>query len=253
MSQPKLAPFAKAAIAADAISGKILFAKHPFRRLPPASMTKIMTLLLAMEKLQHRKIKWTDRVTASKHASSIKGSRIFLRPGDHIQVRDLLLGIALASGNDAAIALAEHIAGTEAAFVKLMNDKATSLGLRNTHFVNVHGLDHRDHYSCANDMLAISRALLRYQGILKITGLKFATIQKENHYKRLKNTNTLLGNYRGVDGLKTGTTLKAKYCLTATAKKGDTRLIAIVMGEPSAKHRDREVVEILDFSFSKRN
>ncbi|MFB6364388.1 D-alanyl-D-alanine carboxypeptidase family protein [Paenibacillus elgii] len=251
MIRKKYARFAKSAIVANANTGKILFKKHPFKKLPPASMTKIMTLLLAMEKLQHGKIKVTDRVTVSRRATLTIGSSLFLRPGEVLKLWDLLKGIALVSGNDATVALAEHIAGTEAQFVKLMNNKAKVLGLVNTHFVNSHGLDRKNHFSCAYDMLIMSKKLLRHKKILKLTALKYARIRR-NHRRRmkLKNTNTLLGNYRGVDGLKTGTTPKAKYCLTATVKRRGTRVIAIVMGEPTARKRNREVVELLDFSLS---
>ncbi|MCZ8515656.1 D-alanyl-D-alanine carboxypeptidase [Paenibacillus filicis] len=247
----KYAQFAKSAIAANVDTGKILFKKHPFKKLPPASMTKIMTLLLAMERLRYGKMKVTDRVTVSRHAASTRGSSLFLRPGEVLQLWDLLKGIVLVSGNDAAVTLAEHMAGTEASFVKLMNNKAKALGLANTHFVNSHGMDHKNHFSCAYDMLIMSKTLLRHKKILKLTALRYARIQSNRRRRMmLKNTNTLLGSYRGVDGLKTGTTPKAKYCLTATAKRQNARVIAIVMGEPTARKRNRELIELLDFALS---
>ncbi len=249
----KYAKFAKSAIAVHLNTGNILFQKHPFKKLPPASMTKMMTLLLAMEMLQQGKIKTSDLVKVSKHAASTEGSSLFLKPGEVMPLRNLLKGIVLVSGNDATVALAEHMAGTEANFVKLMNNKAKTLGLVNTHFVNVHGLDHKDHFSCAYDMFIIAKSLLRHQRILKLTSLKYATIPRNSQTRMmLKNTNTLLGKYRGVDGLKTGTTDKAKYCLTATAKKQGTRVVAVVMGEPTVRKRDKEMAGLLDLSLQRR-
>lgn len=217
---PKLAEQASSAIVIEQDTGKVLFDKNPNEKLPPASMTKIMTMLLIMEQVEKGKLKLTDKVRASEHAASMGGSQIFLEPGEEMTVNEMLKGIAIASGNDASVAVAEHIAGSEEGFVNMMNKKAKDLGLKNTHFQNPTGLPAKDHYSTANDMAIMARELMKYPLIRKYTG-KYEDYLREDTDKKfwLVNTNKLVRFYPGVDGVKTGFTTEAKYCLTASAQK----------------------------------
>lgn len=179
-----------------------------------------MTMLLIMEQVEKGKLKLTDKVRASEHAASMGGSQIFLEPGEEMTVNEMLKGIAIASGNDASVAVAEHIAGSEEGFVNMMNKKAKDLGLKNTHFQNPTGLPAKDHYSTANDMAIMARELMKYPLIRKYTG-KYEDYLREDTDKKfwLVNTNKLVRFYPGVDGVKTGFTTEAKYCLTASAEK----------------------------------
>lgn len=217
---PKLAEEASSAIVIEQDTGKVLFEKSPNEKLPPASMTKIMTMLLIMEQVEKGKLKLEDKVRASEHAASMGGSQIFLEPGEEMTVNEMLKGIAIASGNDASVAVAEHIAGSEEGFVNMMNKKAKDLGLKNTHFQNPTGLPAKDHYSTAYDMSIMAKELMKYPLIRKYTG-KYEDYLRENTEKKfwLVNTNKLVRFYPGVDGVKTGFTTEAKYCLTASAEK----------------------------------
>jgi D-alanyl-D-alanine carboxypeptidase (penicillin-binding protein 5/6) len=227
-----------------------LFDKNPNEKLPPASMTKIMTMLLIMEQVEKGKLKLTDKVRASEHAASMGGSQIFLEPGEEMTVNEMLKGIAIASGNDASVAVAEHIAGSEEGFVNMMNKKAKDLGLKNTHFQNPTGLPAKDHYSTANDMAIMARELMKYPLIRKYTG-KYEDYLREDTDKKfwLVNTNKLVRFYPGVDGVKTGFTTEAKYCLTASAEKNGMRVISVVMGAPTSKERNNQVTKLLDYAF----
>ncbi|MNW36110.1 D-alanyl-D-alanine carboxypeptidase DacF precursor [compost metagenome] len=246
-----LAENSKSAILIDADTGTVIFEKKSHEKLPPASITKIMTMLLTMEAIDKGKLKLTDKVTASEYASSMGGSQIFLEPGEQMTVDELLKGVAMASGNDASVALAEKIAGTEKNFVKMMNDRARQLGLKDTHFENCNGLPVENHYSSAHDIAMISRELLKYEGITKYTGSYQDYLRKETEKPFwLVNTNKLVRFYSGADGLKTGYTSEARFCLAATAKRDGLRLIAVVLGEPNTKTRNSEVSAMFDYAFS---
>jgi D-alanyl-D-alanine carboxypeptidase (penicillin-binding protein 5/6) len=235
-------------------TGKILYENNSHEKIPPASMTKIMSLLLIMENIDKGSIKWNDMVPISKNASSMGGSQILLEENEEMSVKDLVKGISIASGNDAVVAMAEHIAGSEENFVNMMNSKAKSLGLKDTHFVNCHGLDADNHYSSAYDMAHMAKELLNHKEILKFTSI-YETYLREKTDKKiwLVNTNKLVRFKKGVDGLKTGYTKTAGYCLTATMQKNGMRLISTVMGEPDASTRNQEVSNMLDYGFSQYN
>lgn len=246
-----LATNAKSALIMEASTGKIIFEKNIHERYAPASMTKMMSLLLIMENIEEGKLSWDEEITTSAHASSMGGSQIFLQVGEKMSVRDLIRGIAIASGNDATVALAEKIGGTEEGFVKMMNDKAKALGLKNTNFKNAVGLDEENHYSSAYDMAVIASNLVKHEKILEYTGTYEGYLREGTERKFwLVNTNKLVRFYQGVDGLKTGYTNEAGYCLTATAKKDNMRLITVVMGYPTANQRNSETSAMLDYGFN---
>lgn len=254
VSAQEIAPSAKSSIIMEQSTGKILYENNSHEKIPPASMTKIMSLLLIMENIDKGSIKWNDMVTISKNASSMGGSQILLEENEEMSVKDLVKGISIASGNDAVVAMAEHIAGSEENFVNMMNSKAKSLGLKDTHFVNCHGLDADNHYSSAYDMAHMAKELLNHKEILKFTSI-YETYLREKTDKKiwLVNTNKLVRFKKGVDGLKTGYTKTAGYCLTATMQKNGMRLISTVMGEPDASTRNQEVSNMLDYGFSQYN
>lgn len=241
----------KSAILIERDTGKVLYEKNSNERLPPASMTKIMTMLLIMQAIDQGKLRWNEKIRTSEYAASMGGSQIFLEPGEEMTAKQMLEGIAIGSGNDAAVAMAERIAGSEPAFVDMMNKKAKELGLNNTHFKNTTGLPVSGHYSTAHDMAIMARELLKYPEITNFTG-KYESYLRENTDKKfwLVNTNKLVRFYPGVDGLKTGFTSDAKYCLTATAKRNGMRVIAVVFGAPTSKERNAQVSKMLDYAFS---
>jgi len=248
---PDLAPNATSAILMDADSGTILFEKNSHAALPPASITKIMTMLLVVEAIDSNKLAMTDLVRTSENAAKMGGSQIFLEVGEEMTVEEMLKGVAMASGNDASVALAEKIAGTEAAFVELMNKRAKELGMENTNFMNSNGLPEANHYSSAYDIALVSRELMKHETILKFTG-KYQDYLRKNSEKPfwLVNTNKLVRFYPGADGIKTGYTSEAKFCLSATAARDGMRVIAVIMGAPSTKVRNAEVSQMLDFAFN---
>ncbi|PGZ99381.1 D-alanyl-D-alanine carboxypeptidase [Bacillus pseudomycoides] len=250
-TKPQLAEQASSAIVIEQDTGKVLFEKNPNEKLPPASMTKIMTMLLIMEQIEKGKLTLKDKVRASEHAASMGGSQIFLEPGEEMTVDEMLKGIAIASGNDASVAVAEHIAGSEEGFVDMMNKKAKDLGLKNTHFQNPTGLPAKNHYSTAHDMAVMAKELMKYPLIRKYTG-KYEDYLREDTDKKfwLVNTNKLVRFYPGVDGVKTGFTTEAKYCLTASAERNGMRVISVIMGSPTSKERNAEVTKLLDYAFS---
>ncbi len=241
----------KSAILMERDTGKILYEKNINEELPPASMTKVMTMLLIMEAIDQGKLSWNEKIRTSEYAASMGGSQIFLEPGEEMTTKEMLRGIAIGSGNDAAVAMAERIAGSEPAFVEKMNEKAKELGLKHTHFENTTGLPVKGHYSTANDMALMAKELLKYEDITKFTGMYEAYL-RENTDKKfwLVNTNKLVRFYPGVDGLKTGFTSEAKYCLTATAQKNGMRVIAVVFGAPTSKDRNAQVTKMLDYAYS---
>ena len=246
-----LAPNATSAIIIEASTGTVIYNKNEHEKLAPASMTKMMGLLLIMEQIEKGNLKWDEMVTASSNASSMGGSQIFLETGEQMTVEELVKGISIASGNDAMVAMAEKIAGTEEAFVELMNKKASELGLKNTNFKNCTGLDAENHYSSANDMAIIAKELVKHDKILEFSGT-YEDYIREGTDKSfwLVNTNKLVRFYQGVDGLKTGYTSTAGYCLTATAKRNGMRLITVVMNEPDSTTRNSETTAMLDYGFN---
>ncbi len=247
----KLAEDSKSAILIERDTGAVLYSHNQHERLSPASMTKIMTMLLIMEELDKGDLKIDEKIRTSEYAASMGGSQIFLEPGEEMTVEHMLQGIAIGSGNDASVAMAERISGSEEAFVNRMNKKVKELGLKNTHFSNATGLPVENHYSTAYDMANIGKELLKYKEITKYTGTYEAYLREETEKKFwLVNTNRLVKFYPGVDGLKTGFTNEAKYCLTATAKKGDMRAIAVVFGAENPKARNAQVTKMLDYAFA---
>nr|WP_305852505.1 D-alanyl-D-alanine carboxypeptidase family protein [Gracilibacillus caseinilyticus] len=247
-----LAKNSKSAILIERDTGNILYDKNSDEKLPPASMTKIMTMLLIMEAIEKGELTLDEKVKVSEKASSMGGSQIFLEEGEEMTVDDLLKGIAVASGNDASVAMAERIAGSEEAFVEMMNKKVKYLGLTSTKFQNSTGLPAEDHYSTAHDMAVMAKALLKYEAITNYTSIYEDYLRKGTEKEFwLVNTNKLVRFYEGVDGLKTGFTNEAKYCLTATAEKDGMRTIAVVMGAKTPKDRNNEISKLLDYAYAK--
>lgn len=247
-----LASNATSAILIEATTGKILFEKNSHEKLAPASMTKIMSMLVIVESIEKGVINWDDVVTVSENASSMGGSQILLETGEKMKVSDLFKGIAVASGNDAVVALAETIAGTVDEFVNMMNNKAKELGLKDTNFKNPHGLDEANHYSSAYDMSIMAKELIKHEKVLEFTKIYEDYLRKGTDREFwLVNTNKLVRFYSGADGLKTGYTSTAGYCLTATAKKNNVRLIAVAMNEPTSSTRNAEISSMLDYGFAK--
>ena len=242
---------AKGSILIEYTTKEILMDENPYEHLAPASMTKIMTLLLVMDKIDEGKIKLTDEVTVSENASNMGGSQVYLNPGEIMKVDDLIKSICIASANDSAVALAEYVGGTEEKFIKMMNDKVKELGLSNTNFVNVHGLDDENHYSCPYDMAMIASELLKHEEILEYSSIYEEYLKKNDGSSVwMVNTNKLIKYYNGLDGLKTGFTKLAGYNLTATAKRNDMRLISVVMGEETSEARSKDTIELLDYGFN---
>ena len=246
-----LAPNSKSAILLDFDTGEILYSKNASEVLPPASMTKIMSMLLIMERIDNKTLSLTDEVTISENAANMGGSQVFLQAGETYKVEELLKGIAIASGNDAVVAMAEKVSGSVSDFVALMNEKAKSLGLTNTKFLNPHGLDTEGHVTTAHDMAIIARELIKHTSILKFTSIYEDYLKKNDGSSIwLVNTNKLVRFYDGVDGLKTGFTKNAGYCLTSTAKKNNTRFITVVMGSETSDKRSSDTVNMLNYGFN---
>ena len=236
----------------EANTGKIIYEKEKDKQVPIASMTKMVAQIIILENIEKGNIKWDDEVTVSKNAADMGGSQIYISEGEKIKIRDLMKGISMASGNDATVQMAEVISGSEAKFVDLMNKKVKQLGLKNTHFKNCTGLDEDNHYSSAYDMAMIARELVvNHSEILKFSSI-YEDYLRENTKNKfwLVNTNKLVRYYEGADGLKTGHTDNAKYCLAATAKRNNLRLIAIVLGEENGKVRNNEAMALLDYGFN---
>lgn len=247
---PDYTQSAKSAILIEASTGKILYKKNISEPLAPASLTKSMTLLLIAEAIDQGQIKMNDIVLVSKNAQSLGGSQIYIGAGDKLSVYDLLKGIGISSANDASVALAEYISGTEASFVDKMNKRASQLGLKNTNFKNSHGLDEDGHYTTVEDLAIISRELIKYDFILKITNTYEEHININGENRWLVNTNKLIGQYEEVDGLKTGHTDNAGYCIITTMKKNNMRLIAILLGSNDMTIRNREVMNLLEYGYN---
>ena len=239
---------AKSAILMEKSTGNILYESNPDERLPIASVTKVMTMLLIMEAVDSGKISLDDMVTVSENAMSYGGSTMFLETGEQLTVNDMLKGIAVASANDGCVAMAEHLAGSESAFVDMMNEKAKELGMENTHFMNTNGLDEDDHYSSARDVAIMSRELMKHETIFNYTSIWMDTLRGGKF--QLANTNKLIRFYDGANGLKTGSTSKALCCLSAAAKRNDMQLIAVVLGAPTSAERFASAKSLLDYGFA---
>ena len=239
---------AKSAILMEESTGNILYENNPDERLPIASVTKVMTMLLIMEAVDSGKISLDDMVTVSENAMSYGGSTMFLETGEQLTVNDMLKGIAVASANDGCVAMAEHLAGSESAFVDMMNEKAKELGMENTHFMNTNGLDEDDHYSSARDVAIMSRELMKHETIFNYTSIWMDTLRGGKF--QLANTNKLIRFYDGANGLKTGSTSKALCCLSAAAKRNDMQLIAVVLGAPTSAERFASAKSLLDYGFA---
>lgn len=236
----------------EASTGKIIFEKDSNKEMAPASMTKIMTLLLIMEEIDNGNLKYDDEVIISKNAASMGGSQIYLEENSKSTVKELLTSIGIGSANDASVAMAEKIGGSVENFVNMMNEKAKALGCEHTHFVNPHGLDAEGHYSSAKDMAIIARELIKHESILEITGTYETTITHQNGKSIwLVNTNSLIRFYSGLDGLKTGFTDKAGYCLTGTMKRNDMRLITVVMNAKEKEDRNTDTINMMEYAFSR--
>jgi D-alanyl-D-alanine carboxypeptidase (penicillin-binding protein 5/6) len=239
---------AKSAVLMEASTGKILYEQNSHEKLPPASVTKVMTMLLIMEAIDNGKISFDDMVTSSEYAASMGGSQIYLEPGEQMSVHDMLKAIAVASGNDASVAMAEHIYGSEEAFVKAMNDKAKELGMNDTNFVNCNGLDADNHYTSAYDIALMSRELLKHPKIHDYLTIWIDSLRDGKF--GLANTNKLIRFYPGANGIKTGSTGKALYCLSASAKRDGMQLIAVIMAAPNTKERFNAATKLLDYGFA---
>jgi len=245
----------KASVLMEAETGKVLHEHNPHEKLAPASVTKVMTMLLIYEAIDQEKIKWDDVVTTSAHASSMGGSQIFLEVGEQQTVRDLVKSIVIASANDASVAMAEFVAGSEDAFVTAMNNKAATLGMVNTTFVNSCGLDAPGHLTTAHDIALMSRELiLKYPDVFDYTKIRLdkithKTARGEEEFG-LTNTNKLIRNYTGATGLKTGSTSEAMYCISATAEKEGMQLISVILGAPDPGIRFDSAMKLLDFGYA---
>jgi len=240
---------AKSAILMEQTTGKVLYEVNPDEKMQIASVTKTMTMLLIMEAIADGKIKYSDMVSTSDHAASMGGSQVFLEPGEEMSVDDMLKAICVSSGNDAAVAMAEHIGGSEEAFVDMMNNRAKELGAKNTHFINCNGLDETaEHYSTARDVALISCELLKHEDIQKYTTIWMDTLRDGKF--GLSNTNKLIRFYKGANGIKTGSTSVAKYCLSASAKRDNMQLVAVVLCAPSTQDRFSSASKLLDYGFA---
>lgn len=242
----------KSAVLMDASSGQVLYEKNCHEKLPPASVTKVMTMLLICEALESGKIKINDEVTISENAASMGGSQIFLEPGEVQTVDTLLKGIAVASANDACVAMAEYIGGSVEEFVDMMNKKAKELKMNDTNFVNTNGLPVENHYTSAYDIGIMSRELLKHEIIEKYltTWMDNVVVGKKKATIGLANTNKLIKHYNGATGVKTGFTGEAKFCVSASAKRGKTHLIAVILGGQTSKDRFKDATTLLDYGFA---
>lgn len=250
--ETELIPGAVSGVLMEANTGKIVFEKEADKEVAVASMTKMVAQILILDAIREGKISWDDVVTVSQTAADMGGSQIYLSVGEKISIRDLFKGISMASANDATVQMAEVLAGSESAFVEQMNQKVKDLGLEHTVFKNCTGLDEDGHYSSARDMAMIARELVvNYPEILEFSSVYEDYLREDTANKFwLVNTNKLVRFYEGADGLKTGHTDAAKYCLAATAKKNDLRFIAVVLGEENSNIRNQEAMSLLDYGFN---
>ena len=249
LPQPSLDVYGKGMVLIEASTGTVLFEENKDEKLPPASVTKVMTMLLIMEAVDQGKITFDDKVSASEHAVSMGGTQIYLELGETMTVHELLKAVAVPSANDAAVALAEYVAGSESEFVRLMNQRASELGMNNTNFTNCTGLfDDENHYTTAYDLALATRELLTHPKILEYTTIWMDSLR--NGEFGLSNTNKLLRTYSGMNGMKTGYTKLAGHCLSGTALRNGMQLIAVVLGSSSSAERFDAVTKMLDYGFS---
>ena len=247
----ELVNYSKSGVLFEPSTHKVLYEYNKDEKLAPASMTKMMTLLIVMENIYNNEISLDDLVPISENAEHMGGSQVYLQANTSIKLSELIKAICIASANDAAVAVSEYIAGSAEDFVNLMNDKVVELDLKNTHFMNVHGLDEDNHYSSAYDMAVIASKLLEYPVILNYSSQYEDYLNKPDGTKMwLVNTNKLIRYYEGIDGLKTGYTSSALYCITATGKKNDTRMISVVMGSDTSEHRSNDTISLLNYGFN---
>nr|MBQ4319471.1 D-alanyl-D-alanine carboxypeptidase [Clostridia bacterium] len=241
---------AQSAILMEAATGTVLYEKDADRALPPASVTQIMTLLLVMEAIDSGTLKYDDMIQVSANAASMGGSQIYLEPGETMCAEDMIKAVVISSANDAAVALAEHIAGSEEGFVAKMNERAAQLGMVNTKFENTNGLDDttESHLTSARDIAIMSRELIKHEKILEYSSTWMDTVR--NGEFGLTNTNRLVRLYNGANGLKTGSTSKAKFCISATAKRDGMQLIAVIMASPTRDIRNEAAKKLLDYGFA---
>jgi D-alanyl-D-alanine carboxypeptidase (penicillin-binding protein 5/6) len=240
----------KSALLMEAGTGRVLYEYNADQAMPPASVTKIMTLLLVMEAIEDGKISFDDKVTASAHAASMGGSQIYLKEGEIMSVEDMVKSVVISSANDAACALAEFVSGSEGAFVEQMNNRAAELGMKSTAFENTNGLDDtaQNHLTSARDIAIMSRELIKHKKILEYSSIWMDTVR--NGLFGLTNTNRLVRFYRGCTGLKTGSTAKAGFCISATAERDGMSLICVIMGSPTRDERNSAAAALLDWGFA---
>lgn len=244
---------AKSALLMDSNTGSIIYSLNEHDRLPPASITKIMTLLLGMESIESGRIKLDDEVVISSHASSIRGSTVFLEAGEVQPLVELFKAISIRSANDAAVAVAEYISGSEDMFVQLMNQRAKELGMKNTRFENASGMPNENHYISAYDVAIMSKELLKHGEVnewLSTYMYDLKVGKKKPSIQTMVNTNRLIKEYEGATGIKTGSTNEAKNCLAGSAKRGDLELISVIMGAETSKIRFDESKRMLDYGFA---
>ncbi len=248
-----MTPSSKSSILIDGISGTVLYDKNSDEKLPPASITKVMTMLLAIEALEEGIINYNDQVRISEYASSMGGSQLFLEPNEIRTVEELLIGIAVSSANDAAVAIGEHIGGTNESFIQLMNDRAKELGLTNTQFKNATGLPAEGHYSTARDIAILSKELMSHKGISDLLSIWMTTLNvglENNNPIEISNTNRLIRFYDGANGVKTGFTNEAMFCVSASAVRENFHLISVVLGAPTSNERFNDAKSLLDYGFT---
>lgn len=238
---------ARSVVLMDPVSGRVLYGQNEHQRLPPASVTKVMTMLLILEAVDQGRVRWNEMIRTSAKAYGMGGSQVYLKEGEEFPLHEMFKVIAVVSANDASAAVAEHLYGSITDFVEAMNERARALGLKDTHFANETGLPDPAHYSSAYDLAVMSRELLKHPVVLKYTAIWLDTFRDGKFM--LRNTNELLREYRGTDGLKTGHTAEAKFCLSATAKKGEFRLLSVILGAPTNAQRIEQSKRILDYGF----
>jgi len=245
---PKLDIKAKAAYLIEAGTGEVLYAQSEHEKLRPASVTKVMTILLIMEAIENGSITMEDKVPCSEHARNMGGSQIWLDPREELSVNDMLKAICVVSANDCSVAMAEYIAGSEEAFVDMMNKRAKELGMNDTTFMNCHGIDEDGHVTSAHDIAVMSRELIKHEKIFDYTTIWMDTLRDGK--SELVNTNKLIRFYSGANGLKTGSTSLALYNLSASAKRDDMQLIGVIMASPTGQERFNDATKLLDYGFA---
>lgn len=242
----------KSSLLMEYSTGNIIYENNAHEKLPPASVTKIMTMLLAMEAVDNGQVKLSDKATISARAKSMGGSTMYLETGELRTVEELIKGVAIESANDAAVALGEYIGGSEEGFIQKMNERARELGMKDTNFVNCTGFFDPNHYTSAYDIGIMSRELLKHSKILDYTTIWMETVSEGRKEPfTLVNRNKMIKSYPGCDGLKTGYITESKYCISSTARRGDIRFISVIMGAPSWKERNEMAGKLLDYGFSK--